>query len=58
VKHLPAKVHIAQLNGLTELEVSELTHTTVDETPLAKLKRQGSHGITSVSSQKKFIFNS
>jgi len=56
-KHLLAKVHIAMLNDLTESEVSELTSTTVDETDLARLKRQGCRGITILSSQKKFIFD-
>jgi len=41
-KHMLAKAHIAKINRLTESEVSELTSTTVDETPLAILKRQGS----------------
>jgi len=41
-KHMLAKAHIAKLNELTEVEVSELTSTTVDETALAMLKRQGS----------------
>ena len=39
VKHLLAKAHIAKLNELTELEVTELTSSTVDETALAILKR-------------------
>ena len=42
------------LNELTESEVTELTSTTVDETALAILKRQGSRGITIVSLQRKF----
>jgi len=46
------------LNELTELEVSELTSSTVDETALAILRSQGSRGINIVSSQKKFIFDS
>jgi hypothetical protein len=57
-KHLLATAHIAKLNELTELEVSELTCTTVDETALAILKTQGSCGITIVRMQKKFIFDS
>jgi len=57
-KHLLAQAHIAKLNQLTEMEVSQLTSTTVDETALAMLKRQGSCGITIVSAQKKFVFNS
>ena len=56
-KHLFVKAHIAKLNKLTQSEVSELTSTTVDETALAILKRQGTWGITIVSSQKKFIFD-
>jgi len=54
-KHLLAKAHIAKLNELTESEVTELTSSTVDEAALAILKRKGSHGITLVSSQEKFI---
>jgi hypothetical protein len=56
-KHLLAKAHIAKLNELTESEVTELTSSTVDETALAILKRQGSCGITIVSLQRKMIFN-
>jgi hypothetical protein len=56
-KHLQAKAHIAKLNKLTELEVSELTNTTVDETAFAILKTQGSRGITTVRLQKKFMFD-
>ena len=57
-KHLLAKAHIAKLNQSIESEVSELTSTTVDETAIAIFKRQGSGGITIVSSQKKLIFDS
>jgi len=49
-KHLLAKAHSAKLNELTESEVTELTSSTVDGTALAILKRQGSRGITIVSS--------
>ena len=56
-KHLLAKAHIAKLNELTESEVTELTSSTVDETALAILKRQGSRGITIVSLQRKTIFD-
>jgi len=56
-KHLLAKAHIAMLNKLTESEVTELTSSTVDETALAILKRQGSRGITIVSLQRKTIFD-
>jgi len=55
-KHLLAKAHIAGLNRLTVSEVSDLTSSTVDETALAILKRQGSRGIPIVSSQRKFKF--
>jgi hypothetical protein len=49
-KHLLAKAQIAKLNEVTESEVTELTSSTVDETALAILKRQGSQGVTIVSS--------
>jgi hypothetical protein len=52
-KHLLAKALIAKLNELTLSEVTELTSSTVDETALARLKRQGSRGIPIVSSQRK-----
>jgi len=48
-KYLLAKAHIENLNELTESEVTELTSSTLDETALAVLKRQGSRGITIVS---------
>jgi len=54
---LAAKAHIAKLNQLTESEVTELTSSMVDETALAIMKRQGSGGITIVSSQRKIIFD-
>ena len=56
-KHLLAQAYIAKLNKLTESEVTELTSSTVDETALAILKRQGSRGITIVCSQRKIIFD-
>jgi len=56
-KHLLAKAHIGKLNELTESEVTELSTSTVDETPLAILKSQGSRGITIVSVQRKIIFD-
>jgi hypothetical protein len=56
-KHLLAKAYIAKLNELTESEVTQLTSTTVDETALAIMKRQGSRGITIVSLQRKTIFD-
>jgi len=56
-KHLLAKAHIANLNDLTESEVTELTSSMVDDTASAILKRQGSRAITVVSSQRKIIFD-
>jgi hypothetical protein len=57
-KQLLAKALIVTLKELTELAVSELTTTTIDETALAILKRHGSCGITILRLQKKFIFYS
>jgi len=57
-KHLLAMGHIAQLNYLTDLGVSELTRTTIDEAALAILKRQGCRRITIVSLPKKIVFDS
>ena len=56
-KHLLAKAHIAKLNELTESEVTELTSSTVDETALAILRRQGRRGITIVSVPRTMIFD-
>jgi len=56
-KHLLAKPYIAKLNKLTESEVTELTSSTVDETALAILRRQGSRGIPIVSSLSQVIFD-
>jgi len=56
-EHLLAKAHIAKLNQLTESEVTELTSSTVDETALAILKKQGSRGITIVSVPRKMILD-
>jgi len=55
--HLLAKAHIARWNELTEAEVGELTSSTVDETALTILKRQGSQTITIVSLQRRIIFD-
>jgi len=52
-KHLLAKAHISTLNKLTESELSALSSTTIDETALNILKRQGSCGITIESLRKK-----
>jgi len=49
-KHLLAKAHIAKLSQLTESGVTEFTSSTVDETALAILRRQGIRGISIVSS--------
>jgi len=51
-KHLLAKAHIAKLEELTVSEVTEITSSTVDETPLAILKRKESRRIPIVGSQK------
>jgi len=56
-KHLLAEAHIAKLTKLTESEDTELTSSTVDETALAILKRQGSRWITIVSVLRKIIFD-
>jgi len=56
-KQLLAKAHIAKLNEFTESVVTELTSWTVDETVLAILKRQGTRGITILSSQRKMRFD-
>jgi hypothetical protein len=56
-KHLLAKAHIAKLNVLTASEVIELTSSTVDETVLPILKRQGSLEITIVRLPRKIIFD-
>ena len=55
-KHWLAKAHIAKLNELTDSELTEFTSSTVDETALAILKRQGSQGIKIVSSLRKSKF--
>jgi len=55
-RNLLAEAYIAYLNSFTELEVTELTSSTIDETALAILMRQGSQGIPIVSLQRKFIF--
>ena len=56
-KHLLAKAHIEKLNKSTESEVTEVTSSTVDETALAILKRQGSRGITLVSVPRNMILD-
>jgi len=55
--HLLANAHVAKLNELTESDVTELTSSTVDETGLSILQRQGSRGILIRSLPKEFIFN-
>jgi len=56
-KHLLAKAHIAKYNEGTESEVTELTRSTVDETALAILRRQGSQRITIVGLLSQVIFD-
>jgi hypothetical protein len=55
-KHMLAKALFANLNELTESEVTELTSLTVHKTALPILTRQGTRGITIVSLQRKIIF--
>jgi len=55
-KLLLAKAHVANLNKLTESEVTELTIATVNETAVAILKSQESCGITIVSLQRNIQF--
>jgi len=55
-KNLLAKAHFVKLNEIKGSEVTELSSSTVDETALAILERQGSRGIPIVSSQRKFKF--
>jgi len=56
-KQLLAKAHIAKLNGLTLSQLTELPGSTLDETALPILKRQGSRGILIVSLQRKFTLD-
>jgi len=51
------KAHITKLKEFTVSEVTELTSSTVNETVLGILKRQGSRGISIVSLQTKFKLN-
>jgi hypothetical protein len=44
-KHLSSKGHKAQLEKLTESDVTLLTGTAGDEQALAVLKKKGSHGV-------------
>jgi hypothetical protein len=44
-KHLKTKAHKAELNQLTESDVTLLTGTAVDEQTLALLKTKGSQGV-------------
>jgi hypothetical protein len=55
-KHLLAKAYIAKLNELTVSEVTELTSSTVNDTTLAILNREGSWGILIVCLQRKIKF--
>jgi uncharacterized protein YigA (DUF484 family) len=51
-----AKAYMAKLNELTVPEITELTSSTVNESAVTILKRQGRQGILIVSSQKKIKF--
>jgi hypothetical protein len=53
-KHLLANMQVAKSNELTVSEVTELTSSTVDETAMALLNRQGSRGIPIVILHRKF----
>jgi hypothetical protein len=55
--YLPATVQIPKLNKLTMLEDTKFTSSIVHELALAMLKRQGSWGVSIVSSQQQFIFD-
>jgi hypothetical protein len=55
--YLLANKQIAMLNQLPESEGTKLTSSTVDETALAILKRQGSREILIVRSKRKFVFD-
>jgi len=54
---LACKTQMTKLNGLTELEVTELTSSMVDDTALAILKRQGIRGIIIASWPRTFTFD-
>jgi len=56
-KYFLETAYITKLNELTELEVSELTSSTVDGITLAIQNMQGSWGITIVSLQRKFMLH-
>jgi len=56
-KHSLPKAQITNWNASTETEVTQSNSSTVDETVLAIFKREGSSGMTIVSSQSKFIFD-
>jgi len=56
-KHLLANAHIAKSHESTESGVTELSSSTVHKITLAILNRQGSWGITIVSSQRQLMFD-
>jgi len=56
-KHLLAKSHFAKMNKLTQLDVTELTSSMVNEIDLDIWRRQGSRAIIIASSQCKFILD-
>jgi len=53
-KHLLPKAQFEMLEELTELKVTELTSSTVDESALAIMRRPECQGITIVRSQRIF----
>ena len=56
-QHLLETLRITKLNKLTQSEVTGFTTIEVDNTALDKMKVQGSRVITTVSLQRKFIFD-
>jgi hypothetical protein len=56
-RHLLAKPHIAKSTESTDLEVTELTSSMVDEGALGILTMPGSRGITIVSVQTQIILD-
>jgi hypothetical protein len=56
-KHLLPNAQITELNDITESDVTQLITLMVDQTALAIQMRKGIWGTTTVSSQRKFIFD-
>ena len=57
VKHLQSKIHKAELNKLTESDVSLLAGTAGDKQALAVLKKKGSQGVMVASSSHQIQAN-